>query len=78
MISRRRIIRWRKKRESNKELHNGKPGPEHPLHKLLPEEKRAVLDMAGRGCIFICTCCGISLWNNKDKSSLPSPFPGLC
>jgi len=48
MISRRRVIRWRKKWKSNEELHNGKPGPKHSLHKLLPEEERAVLDMAGR------------------------------
>ena len=48
MISRRRVIRWRKKWKGNEELHNGKPGPQHSLHRLLPEEKRAVLDMAKR------------------------------
>ncbi len=48
MISRKRIVRWRKRWKSNEYLHNGKPGPKHPIHRLLPEEKRAVLDMAKR------------------------------
>jgi len=45
-INRRRIVRWRDKRKRGFNLHNAKPGPKHPLHKLLPEERSAVLEMA--------------------------------
>jgi len=48
MISRRRIVRWCRKWKGNEPLDNLKPGPEHPLHRLLPEEREAVLCMAGK------------------------------
>jgi len=43
MIERRRVTRWRKK---GKSLENLKPGTRYPVHRLLPEEKTAVLRMA--------------------------------
>lgn len=46
MINRRRIVRWQKKCRESGDLGNQKPGPTSPVHKLLPEEKRAVLSMA--------------------------------
>lgn len=46
IINRRRVVRWRRKRAQGRSLNNGKPGPTHPLHKLLPEERVAVLHMA--------------------------------
>jgi len=45
-INRRRVGRWRKALSSEVSLANKKPGPIHPLHQLLPEEKEAVLEMA--------------------------------
>jgi len=44
-INRRRVIRWRTKKESGKSLKNLKPGPRKPAHRLLPEEVNAVLQM---------------------------------
>jgi putative transposase len=46
MISRRRVTRWRGKRESGNSLDNLKPGPLKPVNKLLPMERAAVLEMA--------------------------------
>ena len=46
MISRRRIVRWRSKCKRAESLGNLKPGPREPLHKLLPVERDAVLQMA--------------------------------
>ena len=45
-INRRRVVRWRRKWTHGGSLNSGKPGPTHPLHKLLPEETAAVLQMA--------------------------------
>ena len=45
-INRRRVVRWRTRRESGQSLQNFKPGPRQPVHKLLPEETAAVLQMA--------------------------------
>jgi len=45
-ISRRRVNRWRSKFGRGESLDNGKPGPSNPLHKLLPAERQAVLQMA--------------------------------
>ena len=45
-ISRRRVNRWRSKFGRGESLENGKPGPKNPLHKLLPAERQAVLQMA--------------------------------
>ncbi len=45
-INRRRIVRWRNKWKRGLSLRNAKPGPKHPVHKLLPEERSAVLEMA--------------------------------
>jgi putative transposase len=46
IISRRRVNRWRSKFSRGESLANGKPGPANPLHKLLPDERQAVLQMA--------------------------------
>jgi transposase InsO family protein len=45
-INRRRIVRWRTRRENGQSLENFKPGPRQPVHRLLPEETEAVLMMA--------------------------------
>jgi len=47
-ISRRRVVRWRKKRVEDHGLVDLKPGPREPLHRLLPAEREAVLQMAVR------------------------------
>lgn len=46
MISRRRVVRWRRKWHRSESLGNLKPGPREPLHKLFPAETDAVLQMA--------------------------------
>ena len=45
-INRRRVVRWCGKKGNGQSLRNLKPGPTGPVHKLLPEEKEAVLQMA--------------------------------
>jgi len=45
-INRRRVVRWCSKRKDGQSLRNFKPGPREPVHKLLPEEREAVLQMA--------------------------------
>jgi len=45
-INRRRVTRWRTKRHNGQSLENLKSGPKQPVHRLLPEEKEAVLMMA--------------------------------
>jgi len=46
-INRRRVVRWRKEwRDNSQSLRNLKSGPTEPIHKLLPEERTAVLQMA--------------------------------
>ena len=45
-INRRRVLRWRSKRENGQSLDNLKPGPKQPVHRLLEEETAAVLMMA--------------------------------
>ncbi len=45
-INRRRVVRWRLKKENDQSLQNLKPGPKQPIHRLLAEEKEAVLQMA--------------------------------
>ncbi len=46
MISCRRVSRWRMKGNADNDLGNGKPGPQHPLHRLLPKERQAIVAMA--------------------------------
>jgi len=46
LINRRRVTRWRWKRESGHSLDNLKPGPQEPINRLLPTERAAVLEMA--------------------------------
>ena len=46
MINRRRVTRWRWKRENGHSLNNLKPGPREPVNRLLPAERAAVLEMA--------------------------------
>ena len=45
-INRRRVSRWRSKLARGQSLENAKPGPKNPVHKLLPAETAAVLQMA--------------------------------
>ncbi|MFQ5866344.1 MAG: transposase, partial [bacterium] len=48
-INRRRVVRWRSKFKAGAQsLDNLKPGPKQPVHKLLPAERVAVLQMAKR------------------------------
>jgi len=45
-ISRRRVTRWAAARNRGQGLGNGKPGPTRPCHRLLEEERAAVMDAA--------------------------------
>ena len=45
-ISRRRVTRWTAARNRGRDLGNGKPGPKEPCHRLLPEERAAVVAAA--------------------------------
>ncbi|MGB6012813.1 MAG: DDE-type integrase/transposase/recombinase [Desulfobacterales bacterium] len=45
-INRCRVVRWRTKMKNGHGLHNRNPGPKAPVHKLLPEERQTVLNMA--------------------------------
>jgi len=45
-IERRRVVRWRRREKHGQSLENLKPGTRYPVHRLLPEEKTAVLQMA--------------------------------
>jgi putative transposase len=45
-IERRRVARWRRKEKKGQSLDKLKPGPRYALHRLLPAEKAAVLQMA--------------------------------
>lgn len=47
VINRRRIVRWQHTLRINQSLANGKPGPREPLHRLLPQEKQQILEIAG-------------------------------
>ena len=46
MINRRRVTRWRWKRDNGHSLDNLKPGPQEPVNRLMPVERTAVLEMA--------------------------------
>ena len=46
MINRRRVVRWVGIWKRGQSLDNGKPGPKDPVHRLLPEERTAVVAMA--------------------------------
>jgi putative transposase len=45
-ICRRRVVRWHWKEKKGQGLENLRPGPREPVHRLLPEEREAVLLMA--------------------------------
>ena len=45
-VNRRRVVRWCRKKKNGQSLRNLKPGPREPVHKLLPDEREAVLQMA--------------------------------
>jgi transposase InsO family protein len=45
-INRRRVVRWCSRNKDGQSLRNLKPGPREPVHKLLPEEREAVMHMA--------------------------------
>jgi putative transposase len=46
MINRRRVVRWLRRWKQRKSLANGTPGPQAPGHRLLPQERTAVVSMA--------------------------------
>lgn len=46
MINRRRVVRWQEKRRQGIGLADGTPGPNQPLHALLPEERQQILTAA--------------------------------
>lgn len=46
MINRRRVVRWVGRRTQRGGLANGKPGPRKASHRLLPQERTAVVRMA--------------------------------
>lgn len=46
MINRRRVVRWLRRWKQRKSLANGTPGPQAPGHRLLPQERTAVVRMA--------------------------------
>jgi transposase InsO family protein len=48
LIQRSRILRWQQTRRDGGTLENGTPGPEEALHRLLPEEREAVVALAHR------------------------------
>ncbi len=48
MIGRRRVVRWRRARDTGKGLKNHKPGPTDSVHSLLPIERDSVLQMAAK------------------------------
>jgi len=48
MIHRSRILRWQQMRRDDGTLSNGTPGPEQALHRLLPEEREAMVALARR------------------------------
>ena len=48
MMHRSRILRWQQTRRSGGRLENGTPGPEQPLHRLLPEERETMVALARR------------------------------
>jgi len=48
MIARRRVVRWRRARDTGKGLKNLKPGPTEPVHRLLPVERESVSQMAAK------------------------------
>jgi len=48
VINRRRVVRWQERVRTGSGLHDAKPGVQAPLHRLLPEEKEKVLEMARR------------------------------
>jgi len=45
-INRCRVVRWHTKMKNGHDLQNRKPGPQVAAHKLLPEERQTVLNMA--------------------------------
>jgi putative transposase len=46
MINRRRVVRWMGRLKQRQSLANGEPGPRAADHRLLPQERAAVLEMA--------------------------------
>ena len=46
MVQYRRIVRWQQRIRGGRGLHDRKPGPTDPLHKLLAEETSQIVAMA--------------------------------
>jgi len=67
-INRRRVVRWERERREDNSLRNRKPGALHPVHRLLPEEKEAVLQMAGMEeyADLSHRILAVTAWENED------------
>jgi len=67
-INRRRVVRWERERREGNSLHNRKPGAFNPIHRLLPEEKEAVLQMAGKEeyADLSHRILAVTAWENED------------
>ena len=81
MISRRRVSRWRMKRNAGKDLCNGKPGPRYPLHRLLPEERQAIVAMAIQEnfCDLSHRIMAVTAWDSgMFYASFSSVYRTLC
>jgi len=67
-INRRRVVRWERERREGNSLRNRKPGALNPVHRLLPEEKEAVLQMAGKEeyADLSHRILAVTAWENED------------
>jgi len=52
-INRRRVVRWCSSKKDGQSLRNLKPGPRESVHKLLPEEREAVMQMTKKKNMLI-------------------------
>ncbi len=46
MIEHRRVVRWQQQARQGQSLANLRPGPQDPLHRVLPEELDAIVTLA--------------------------------
>ena len=67
-INRRRVVRWERERREGNSLRNRKPGALNPVHRLLPEEKETVLQMAGMEeyADLSHRILAVTAWENED------------
>ena len=66
MINRRRVVRWFAKVSLGKSLSNGKPGPRQAPHRLLLEEREAVVALAKQGAYADCShrILAVTAWDS--------------